>query len=408
MAKIVTDQEKVSQFLERGVEQILPQRGELEKLLLSGQRIHAYMGFDPTGPHLHVGHAMGIRALRILQELGHKVTFLVGDYTARVGDPDKDTTRDLLTTEQIEQNMKGWKEQAAQLINFEDKSNPVEFAHNFDWLSKLNLEELIGLMSKMTVQQMLERDLFAKRMDEQKPIQLQELIYPLMQGYDSVVMDVDLELGGTDQTFNMMVGRNLVRHYLGKDKHVRTHRMMPAPEGLTMSKTKGNGINLSDTAENMYGVAMSYPDEHILTGLELLTDTPMEEIEQISAELENGQNPMQFKKLMAFRIVEVIKGTSEAQNAQKHFEQTIQGGEVSEQRIKMSKAIVEKSLGEQIAASVLVKEFLKSSKGDAKRLIQQGGVEVDGNKILDANEPVEVREGALWRMGKRNWFEIVE
>lgn len=408
--RVITDEKLIARFLSWSVDKILPDKDGLAKKLYSGERITAYMGFDPTGPYLHVGHAMGVRALRILQQLGHRVIFLVGDYTARVGDPDKDTTRKLLTEAEIAENMAGWKDQVAGLIDFDDAVNPVEFKHNFEWLSKLKLEDLVRLMSKMTVQQMLERDLFQKRLGENKPLQLQELIYPLMQGFDSVAMGVDVELGGTDQIFNMMVGRDLVKAYLGKEKYVRAHRMMPAPEGITMSKTRGNGINLSDSAHDMYGKAMSYADEHIITGLELLTDTSEDELEQIAAAIKTGENPMQFKKLMAERIVTLVKGKGAAAEAEKYFESTVQNREISSERTKISLAKVVKRLehiGKLGDPVTTLAELMETSKGQIKQLLRQGGVELNGEKLTEASE-LKLQLGDILKVGKRNWFEVVD
>ena len=223
MVNVSTNKELIEKFLTRGVENIFPTKEALRKELESGRRLRVYQGFDPTGPYLHVGHAMGIRALRILQELGHEVLFLVGDFTAKAGDPDKDKTREILSDEQIQKNMSGWKHQASQLIDFEGE-NPVKFVRNYEWLSKLTLSDLITLMSKTTVQQMIERDMFSRRLKEQNPIGLHEFIYPLMQGYDGVCMQVDMEIGGTDQIFNMLMGRHLIKEYLGKgvDEVVKT------------------------------------------------------------------------------------------------------------------------------------------------------------------------------------------
>lgn len=410
MAKVITDTALIDKFLERGVDKVLPDKESLRAKLMSGERITAYMGFDPTGPYLHVGHAMGIRGLRILQQLGHRVIFLVGDYTARVGDPDKGSTRELLTAEKIAQNMQGWREQASQIIDFEDKENPVEFIGNFTWLSRLNLQDLIELMSKMTVQQMLERDLFQRRLNENKPLQLQEMMYPLLQGYDSVAMEVDLELGGTDQIFNMMVGRDLVREYLRKDKHVRAHKLMPAPDALTMSKTKGNGINLSDTAENMYGVAMSYGDEHIITGLELLTETPLNELKEIEAAIAGGQNPMQFKKLLAYRIVEMLKGSNAAGAAQENFERTVQNKEISAARVKISLEKLSarlEHLNKKDDLVTTISELLGSSKGKAKDLLKQNGVEINSEKVAADTVTYKLKQGDIVKLGKRQWFEII-
>lgn len=401
MPKVSTDEKLINTFLERGVDSIYPSKDALKKKLLSGERIKAYQGFDPSGPYLHVGHAMGIRALRILQQLGHEAIFLVGDFTTLVGDPDKDTARPLMTEEQIQKNMAGWKEQAAQLIDFEGE-NPVKFMRNHEWLSKIGLADLIKLLSNATVQQMIERDLFAKRLKRNNPIGLQEFIYPLMQGFDSVAMGVDLEIGGTDQTFNMLMGRELVKRYLGKDKYVRTNEMMEAPDALTMSKTKGNGINLSDKSEVMYGKAMSYPDELITKCLRLLTDMPMEEIWEINKKIQDGENPMIFKKQMAHEVVKVIKGAEEAEKAQKHFERTVQKKEISDEDTEVV----------NISGIMPVQEFLKKalknseSASHIKRIVEQGGVEVNGKKVATTQIEIEFAPGTLVKFGKRKYFKI--
>ncbi len=244
MSKVIVDKELIEKFLTRGVEAIYPSVDGFREKLYSGERLRIYQGYDPTGKFLHVGHAMGIRAMRILQQLGHEVIFLVGDYTARVGDPDKESGRKMLSVAEIEENLQGWKEQAAQLIDF-GGDNPVQFKRNHEWLSQLKLDEVIKLMSHMTVQQMLDRDMFDRRLAAGDPIGLHEFIYPLMQGYDGVAMNVDMEIAGADQTFNMLAGRELSKAYLGKERFVRANKMMDAPDGRTMSKTKGNGINLS-------------------------------------------------------------------------------------------------------------------------------------------------------------------
>lgn len=402
MSKTIVDKEKIERFLNRGAVNIYPNAPELRKKLESGDRLRVYQGFDPTGPFLHVGHAMGVRALRLLQEMGHEVIFLVGDYTAKVGDPDKDTTRKILTDAEIEHNMEGWKKQVSKLIDFEGE-NPVLFKRNFEWLSKLALEDLIKLMSHATVQQMLERDLFQKRLASNNPIQLQEFIYPLMQGYDSVAMQVDLEIGGTDQTFNMLMGRHLVKEYLSKEKFVRTNKMMDAPDGKTMSKTKGNGINLSDTLEVMYGKAMSYDDAHILIGLELLTDTADKEIGEIKVAMEKGENPMIYKKLMAKRIVGILHGEKAGLEAEKNFENTVQNKEITQEDVSPSKA----------PDDVTLLEFLKTAVGEKyssseiKRIIEQGGVEENGQKVTDINARINTDPKTIIKFGKREFFKPV-
>lgn len=401
MAKVRTDENLINKFLERGVDSIFPSKEELKKKLMSGERIKAYQGFDPSGPFLHVGHAIGIRALRILQELGHEVIFLVGDFTALVGDPDKDLSRPLMTEEEIQKNMAGWKEQAELLINFEG-SNPVKFMRNSEWLSKIGLADLIKLMSNATVQQMLERDLFANRLKKNNPVGLQEFIYPLMQGFDSVAMAVDLEIGGTDQTFNMLMGRELVKRYLGKEKFVRTNEMMEAPDAVTMSKTKGNGINLSDKPEEMYGKAMSYPDELITKGLRLLTDLSTEEIWEVNKKIEAGENPMQYKKLMAHEVVKIIRGEKEAVKAQEHFERTVQKKDIADEDVQIV----------NVAGTLPLTEFLRKALNESestsqiRRTIEQGGVEVNGKKVTEPKIEIEFTAGTLVKYGKRKYFKV--
>lgn len=399
MSKIIIDEKKIDKFLERGVSEIFPSKEALKNKLMSGKKMKIYQGFDPTGPYLHVGHAIGIRALKILQELGHEVIFLVGDFTSKIGDPDKNSTRKILTDKEIEKNMSGWKKQASQLIDFGGK-NPVRFERNYKWLSKLKLEDVLKLMSNFTVQQTLQRDLFKKRLKEDVPLSLHEIVYPLMQGYDGVAMSVDMEIGGADQTFNMLVGRDLSKIYLNKEKFVRTNKMMDAPDGITMSKTKGNGINLGDNANQMYSKAMSYPDTAILSGLELLTDVPMIEIERIEKEMKSGANPMQFKKLMAYEIVKSIKNEKEAKLAQENWENTFSKKEIPEDilEVKFKKG--------DLFVDILLENKIISSKGDFRRLAEEGAI-----TNMEKNEKIKdikyISEKGTYKIGKKRFIRIV-
>jgi len=400
MVKVLKDERLIEKFLTRGVEIVVPSADALREKLMSGERIKAYCGFDPSGPHLHVGHAMGIRALRMLQQLGHEVIFLVGDFTAICGDPSDGKYRKIMTEEEIQENMRGWKKQAGSLIDFGGK-NPAKFMRNSEWLSKLKLKDLIELMSKTTVQQMIERELFQKKLKERIPIGLQEFIYPLMQGYDSVAMNVDLEIGGNDQIFNMIVGRQLSKIYNNKEKFVRAHELMEAPNAMTMSKTSGNGINLDDSAQDIYGKGMSYPDELVLKGLRVMTDVPLEEIWNMEQEMKQGENPMKFKKLMAYEITKMIRGEKEAKRAQEHFEKTVQNKEI----------IAESIVKTRVSGTLQLIEFLKNvndemSVSEIKRLVEQGGVEVDENKITDPYLLIEFKKGTIIKFGKRKFFEV--
>jgi len=398
MSKVIIDEKKIDQFLERGVAEIFPSKEKLKEKLMSGERLKIYQGFDPTGPYLHVGHAIGIRALKILQELGHEVIFLVGDFTSKIGDPDKGSTRKILTDDEIEKNMANWKEQAAQLIDF-GGGNPVRFERNFKWLSKLQLEDVLKLMSNFTVPQILQRDLFKKRLKDEEQFKLHEIVYPLMQGYDGVAMGVDIEIGGADQIFNMLVGRDLSKIYLNKEKFVRANKMMDAPDGITMSKTKGNGINLGDNAEQMFGKAMSYPDTAILSGLELLTEVSMEDIKKIEEEIKQGANPMQFKKLMAYEIVKSIKSEQEAIKAQDNWEKTFSKKEIPEE---VEKIVAKKGA---LLVEVLLNNKIIESKSEFRRLVESGAV-----TYMEKNEKVsamgELAKSGVYRIGKKRFCRI--
>jgi tyrosyl-tRNA synthetase len=248
----------------------------------------------------------------------------------------------------------------------------------------------------MTVQQMLERDMFERRMKNEDPISLHEFIYPLMQGYDGVMMDVDMEIGGADQIFNMLVGRSLSKAYKNKNRFVRANKMMDAPDGRTMSKTKGNGINLGDSAADMYGKAMSYPDSGIVMGLELLTNMPMKDIEEIKKAISGGENPMNFKKVMAYEIVKMIKGEKEAASGQESFEKTVQHKELPDEIPEMQVA------GASWKVVDLIAELkLAPSKSEARRLISGGGVKIDGEKVADANSEIKLDKQIVLQVGKR-------
>ncbi len=397
--KVITDEKLVDIFLNRGVEAIYPSKEDLKKKLLSGERLKVYQGFDPTGPYLHVGHAIGIRSLRILQKLGHEVIFLVGDFTAKIGDPKKDSTREILTDEQIEENMAGWKKQADQLIDFEGK-NPVKFERNSKWLSKVDLEEILDLMSKTTAQQVLERDLFQERLNRNIPLGLHELLYPLIQGYDGVKMKVDMEIGGADQIFNMLTGRHLSKAYLNKEKFIRANKMMEAPEGLTMSKTMGNGINLSDSPEDIYGKAMSYPDHLIGKGLELLTDVPEETIKEVEKDIKEGKNPMKHKKMMSYEIVRIIKGEKAALKAKEYFERTVQEEEIPQDIPEIE--LKETAPAWEIAAKIAP----NMSNTQIRRIIEQGGLSINGQKFSDPTGMIQPNSGDIIKLGKRRYGKI--
>ncbi len=281
MAKISTNKEKLQEVLTRSIDTIYPSRQALESLLNSGKQLRIYMGIDPTATYAHLGHATNYIILKRLHDLGHKIIVLIGDFTAMIGDPsDKNSARKRLTKEEVKENIKTFKKQIGQILDFNDKKNPIEFEFNSKWLAKLSFADAVELASHFTVQRMLERDNFEKRLKEQKPLYVHEFFYPLMQGYDSVALKADVEIGGTDQTFNMLAGRTLVKAYQNREKIVVTTTLLenPVTGEKLMSKSLGTGIGLDENATDMFGKTMALPDEAIIQCFIDCTYLSMEEI----------------------------------------------------------------------------------------------------------------------------------
>ncbi|MBU1046289.1 tyrosine--tRNA ligase [Patescibacteria group bacterium] len=378
--KINTDEKAIDNVLTRGVEQIFSDKLELKKLLMSGKQIKLYCGYDPTAPSLHIGNAISIKKLSEFQKLGHKVIFLVGDFTALIGDPtDKTATRPKLTKEEIEENAKYYKKQASIFLDFEGE-NPAEIKYNSEWNDKLNFRDLIELSSNFTVQQMLHRDMFEKRLEEEKPIYLHEFLYPLAQAYDSVAMDVDLEIGGNDQMFNMMRGRDLQKVINNKDKSVLTLKILADDSGKKMGKSEGNAVFLDQKPEDVYGSVMSWVDGIIANAYELMTDKPLEEIAEMRKQMADGSvNPRDLKMQLAFDLVEIFHNTEEAQKAQEAFKTQFQQGGVPENieeiNIEENKNILD----------LLVEVGFVPSKSEARRKIKEGAVYINDEKVVDVD-----------------------
>jgi tyrosyl-tRNA synthetase len=395
--EIKKDKEIIERILKKGVEQILPTEDALKALLESGKRLNIYQGFDPTADTLHIGHTVGMRKLEDFRKLGHHVIFLVGDFTARIGDPsDKAATRQMLTKEEVEQNMQGYVEQASKIIDINNKENPVEILYNSEWLEKLNFGDIIKLASKFTVQQMLKRDMFQKRLDKNKPIHLNEFLYPVMQGYDCVMMDIDVEIGGNDQLFNMLAGRDLIMSELGKEKIVLTAKLLETADGTKMGKTEGNMIKMNDKPEDIYGKVMAFNDDMILGGFEILTFATMDEVKEYKERLESGENPMILKKELAFRITSEITSEKEAKQAQEFFESVFQN---KDKDVKIpQKEVSEKEIP---LNQLLVDIDFASSKSEAKRLIEQGAVKIADKKITQYNYPINTSNQPEIRVGRK-------
>ncbi len=402
MTKIITDKNKIEEVLSRGVEIIYPDKDFLRKKLLSGERLRFYGGFDPSAPSLHIGNAILINKLSQFQDLGHEIIFLIGDFTGMIGDPtDKSATRKKLSREEVLENAKHYKKQAQAFLRFEG-DNPAIVKYNSEWADKLTFKDLIELSSHFTVQQMLQRDMFQKRIKEEKAIHLHEFLYPLAQGYDSVAMDVDVEIGGNDQMFNMMAGRHLMQSLGMKEKAVLTLKLLADDKGKKMGKSEGNAVFLDLPPKEIYGRVMTWADGVIANAFELCTKLNMQEVEKIRKDLEGGNvNPRDLKMKLAFELVSLIAGKEEAKKAQDYFVNTFQKKEIPDEipEFKMKK-------GEYPLLDLLVERKLCASKGEARRLIGQNGIKIDGKAVNDPYLKINLSKDILLQRGKRIFLKI--
>ena len=408
MLKIITELEKIEQLLDRSVAEILPLKKDLKELLLSGKRLRVYIGTDATGTSLHLGHATNYMILEKFRQLGHQVILLIGDFTARIGDPtDKDAARKQLTREDVKKNIETWISQIKPILNFDDKENPVEIVYNHDWLSKLTFEDVINIASNFTVQKMLERDMFEKRIQEEKPIYLHEFFYPLMQGYDSVVLDVDIEMCGNDQKFNALAGRTLLKRIKNKEKFVFITTLLenPVTGEKMMSKSLGTGVFLNENINDMYGKLMSQADENIPQLFIDCTYINMKEVEKIKKDLKNHEvNPRDIKMKLAYEITKIYHGEDLANQAQEYFIRTVQRKEVPDEISNYELAIANWKL-----IDLLLEVKLVVSKSDARRMIAQKAVKINGAVVNDIDKEVIITNaGILLQKGKRDFMRVVK
>lgn len=393
-----TDPQKIEHLLTRGVDTIYPKREILEARLKKGERLRVYVGFDPTAPFLHIGHALQLKKLKEFQDLGHEVIWLIGSFTGMIGDPtDKTSARQQLTRKQVLENAATYKRQGSKIISFSGK-NGAKIKFNDRWLGKMSFKDVVELASHFTVQQMSERDMFANRLKDGKPIYLHEFMYPLMQGYDSVAMDVDVEIGGSDQTFNMLAGRTLMQQMKGKEKIVLTLKLLTNDEGKKMSKSEGGFIALNDTPEDMYGKLMAMDDSMILPYFELVTDLSLDEIEGKKLAMSKGLNPRDVKAELAHMVVTQFHSNKDADDAAAHFVQVFQRGELPDE---IDAFEID---GEGNIVEVLLASGLASSKTEARRLIDQGAVKLDNQLVKNPDDMVS--EGVLQR-GKRHFVRLI-
>ncbi|HNX10632.1 MAG TPA: tyrosine--tRNA ligase [bacterium] len=409
MARAITDPERISELLERGVEQVYPSRELLTKKLMSGDRIRLYCGFDPSATSLHIGNAISLKKLGEFQKLGHEVIFLIGDFTGMIGDPtDKSAARKQLTRAEVLHNAKNYKKQASAYLNFSGQ-NAAKIKYNSRWNDKLKFADLIKLASNFTVQYMIQRDMFQERLKEERPIYLHEFFYPLTQGYDSVAMDVDMEVGGNDQMFNMMCGRDLLKALKGKEKFVLTMKLLADETGKKMGKSEGNVINLDETPDNMYGIVMSWPDGILSSAFELCTNLELKEVKKIQADIKSGQaNPRDLKMRLALEITKINHGEAKAQAAQEHFIKTVQNKEMPDE-IPTYHA----KANQMNVLDLLVASKLTASKGEAKRLIEQSGIKMktqttDFEVINSPSLEINLQTEIILQRGKRQFVKVIK
>jgi tyrosyl-tRNA synthetase len=388
------------EILSRGVQMVYPSLGFVESKMNKGEKMTIYLGIDPTGPTLHLGHVIPLKILSRFQKAGHKVIMLLGDFTAMIGDPtDKSSARVALTHKQVLVNLKNYKKQASRILDFSGK-NKAEVKFNSKWLGKMKFEDVLKLASTTTVQQMLERDMFEKRIEEGKPIFIHEFLYPLMQGYDSVAMDVDGEIGGNDQTFNMLAGRDLMKTLKNKEKFVITVKLLEDNTGKKMGKTEGNMIAISDSPSEMFGKVMSWNDSLIIPGFELCTDVHMETVASIEADIARGAlNPRDAKMRLAREIITTFYGEKEANAEQENFISTF------------SKKEIPDDVPEYVAGpdsnliDIFTENKVVSSKGDFRRLVEEGAITNLSTDTKINNTNTKAQEG-VYRIGKKRFCKI--
>ena len=388
-------------LIAKNAETLLPQEelvAKLEQALREGRPLRVKLGIDPSAPHLTLGHAVVLRKLRTFQDLGHTAVLVVGDFTRRIGDPSgRSKTREPMSPEEIERNMASYKEQAFLILDPER----TEVRYNSEWLGKLTFEDVIVLSAKYTVARMLEREDFARRFREGVPITIMEFLYPLAQAYDSVAIGADVELGGSDQRFNLLIGRDIQREYGQAPQVILTMPLLIGTDGrYAMSQSRGNYIGISEPPEEQFGKVMSLPDELMPQYFTLLTDIPWEEAAKL--------HPKEAKKRLAYAIVRSFHGEEEAERARAHFERVFEARELPEEMPEMR--LPPELLSEDGTVGIVDLVFatgLVGSRSEARRLVEQGGVRLDGARVTSVRARVPFRPPMVLRLGRRRFVRII-
>jgi tyrosyl-tRNA synthetase len=388
----------IDMLLKRGVAEVIVE-SELRKYLEEGKKLRLKQGFDPSRPDIHLGHVVGLRKLRQFQERGHTIVLIVGDWTAQIGDPSgQSLTRTMLTAEEVKKNALTYLEQFFKVVD----KNKTEVRWQSEWYGNFKLDDVIRLTSKFTVAQILARDDFAKRYAAEKPIAITEMMYPLLQAYDSVYIKSDVEFGGTDQRFNNLLGRELQQMMGQRPQQVFLMPLLVGTDGVQkMSKSLDNYIGVDEPPNNMYGKVMSIPDTLIIDYYTLITDMPDAEIEEFKkAMANNAVNPMELKKKLAHEIVKQFHSVQAAAEAGDNFSRVFQ------KRLAPDEEAIVKLEAQGTLTSELARTGLTKSKADAKRLITQGGIEIDGKKVAEDIDMSTVKKGAVIKVGKRRFASV--
>ncbi|MDP2586261.1 MAG: tyrosine--tRNA ligase [Candidatus Komeilibacteria bacterium] len=396
MSKVNTDPQKIEALLKRGVEEVI-KLDHLRQRLLSGERLRVKLGIDPTSPNIHLGRSIPLLKLRDFQELGHQVVFIVGDFTGVIGDTsDKDAERPMLTPADIKKNMKDYVKQAGKIIDLKK----CEVHYNSQWLKKLSYAELGAQADQFSVAEFSARENIKKRLDAGKRVSFREMLYPLMQAYDSVMVKADVELGGTDQRFNLLAGRELQKHYQQNQQDVIMGPLLEGTDGRKMSSSWDNTVNLTDAPSEMFGKIMTVPDNLIMKYFILATRVDLTDLKGVEAQLLGGANPRYIKALLAKEIVKMYHGDQAAVLAEEAFNKQFTDKElpedIEEKKIELRSWKLD---------DLLVELGLTSSKTEARRLIEQGGVKIDSQKTANLAE-IQVKSGIIVQVGKRKFARI--
>ncbi len=390
---INTNNQKIQELLSRGVEEIIGKES-LEKKLKSGKQLRIKLGIDPTSPNIHVGRSIPLLKLRDFQELGHKIVFILGDFTGVVGDTsDKDSERPMLDNKKIKQNLKTYAKQAGKILDIKK----CEVVKNSKWLGKLGYHEIAEQANVFSVHEFIARENIKKRLDAGKRVSLREVLYPLMQGYDSVAIKSDVELGGTDQRFNLLAGRSLQENFGQNPQDIIMGPILEGTDGRKMSSSWGNTINLTDEPNEMFGKAMSIPDDLIIKYFRLATRVPLDEVEKIETEIKNGGNPRDAKVKLASALVQMYHGEKEAKAAEENFVNTFAKKQVPDDIKELKPSAYD-------IITVLIEAGFVNSKSEARRAVEQGGVKVNEEKITKIE--TEIKIGDIVQKGKRFFVKI--